>query len=56
MGENTRNHDDNTQAVIAAFDRERDKAHEYQRRLKELLRRSRQYDQPARSDHEIHEQ
>ena len=54
MGEYTRK-DDKTDAIIAAFDRERDKAHEHERRLKELLRRSYQNDRPVRPDGEMHQ-
>jgi hypothetical protein len=48
MGERTKVDDSKHEAIIAAFDRERDEAHELSRRHSEQVINSRRNDRPVR--------
>jgi hypothetical protein len=50
MGERTKADDSKHEAIIAAFDRERDEAHELSRRHSEQVINSRRNDRPVRPD------
>lgn len=50
MGDKKRKQPSSTEEVIAAFDREREKAHEHSRRHSERIQNSRNNDRPYPAD------